>query len=79
MITRVQQTGPFIPTLRYIIPEILLIILLALESFKAGGMASTIALLLLLIILLGLGLNFRKQKSRKDAQTGVTENRVSTA
>ncbi|KAH8825792.1 hypothetical protein DL96DRAFT_1817251 [Flagelloscypha sp. PMI_526] len=70
--TRVQQTGPLLPTFRYIIPEFLIIILLVLEAFKAGGIASTVALILLWIILLCLGSNFRNQRSSKDAETKTT-------
>ncbi|KAH8826764.1 hypothetical protein DL96DRAFT_1555989 [Flagelloscypha sp. PMI_526] len=36
---RVQQTGPLLPTLRYIVPEVLLGTLLILEGYKAGRAA----------------------------------------
>ncbi|KAH8825723.1 hypothetical protein DL96DRAFT_1734816 [Flagelloscypha sp. PMI_526] len=73
---RVLQTGPLLPTLRYLIPEILLIILFVLEGFKAGGPASTIAVILLFIVLLALGSNFRKPQSNKDAEPEKTESSV---
>ncbi|KAH8797695.1 hypothetical protein DL96DRAFT_1688438 [Flagelloscypha sp. PMI_526] len=73
---RLLQTGPLLPTLRYLLPEILLIILLVLEGFKAGGPESTIAVILLFIVLLALGSNFRKPQSNKDAEPEKIETSV---
>ncbi|KAH8825715.1 hypothetical protein DL96DRAFT_1711522 [Flagelloscypha sp. PMI_526] len=53
--TRVQKTGPLLPTLRYILSEVLLAVLLILEGFKAGGVAGGTMAVLLLSALLGLG------------------------
>ena len=53
--TLVQRTGPLLPTLRYILSEVLLAVLIILEGFKAGGPAGGIMVLLLLFTLLGLG------------------------
>ncbi|KAH8825696.1 hypothetical protein DL96DRAFT_1609651 [Flagelloscypha sp. PMI_526] len=52
---RVQETGPLIPTLRYIVPELLLAILLTLEGFKGGGPAGAAIVMILIGALLGLG------------------------
>ncbi|KAH8825709.1 hypothetical protein DL96DRAFT_1711517 [Flagelloscypha sp. PMI_526] len=52
---RVQRTGPFVPTLRYVVSEVLLAVLLVLEGFKAGGAAGGTVVLLLFITLLVLG------------------------
>ncbi|KAH8825717.1 hypothetical protein DL96DRAFT_1681867 [Flagelloscypha sp. PMI_526] len=66
--TRVQETGPLLPTLCYVIPEFLLIILLILEGFKAGGPISAIAVILLFVVLFGLGSGLAKHMINKDAE-----------
>ncbi|KAH8825724.1 hypothetical protein DL96DRAFT_1681870 [Flagelloscypha sp. PMI_526] len=65
--TRVQQTGPLLPTLRYIVPEILLAILLILEGFKAGGAAGATIIALLFVVLLSLGwiLSMKQERSKE--------------
>ncbi|KAH8825720.1 hypothetical protein DL96DRAFT_1681868 [Flagelloscypha sp. PMI_526] len=56
--TRVEQTGPLLPTVRYVVPEFLLIVLLVLEGFKAGGAAGATIVIVLFIGLFVLGWNF---------------------
>ncbi|KAH8797687.1 hypothetical protein DL96DRAFT_1782340 [Flagelloscypha sp. PMI_526] len=36
---RVQETGPLVPTIRYIVPEVLVVVVFILEGFKGGGPA----------------------------------------
>ncbi|KAH8797691.1 hypothetical protein DL96DRAFT_1688428 [Flagelloscypha sp. PMI_526] len=55
---QVQKTGPLIPTMRYIVPEVLLAVLLILEGFKAGGAAGATAVTVLFAAMFLLGLTF---------------------
>ncbi|KAH8825714.1 hypothetical protein DL96DRAFT_1681865 [Flagelloscypha sp. PMI_526] len=76
--TRVQKTGPLVPTLRYILSEVLLAILRILEGFKAGGVAGGTMVALLLVALLTLG-SFLSIKNaiQKAREPGVIESRES--
>ncbi|KAH8831398.1 hypothetical protein DL96DRAFT_1705835 [Flagelloscypha sp. PMI_526] len=68
----VQQTGPLLPTLRYVVPEALLGILLILEGYKAGGAGGATLVTVLFVVLLGLGWSFSmKQWTRKEAEIGT--------
>ncbi|KAH8825713.1 hypothetical protein DL96DRAFT_1711520 [Flagelloscypha sp. PMI_526] len=70
--TRVQKTGPLVPTLRYILSEAFLAILLILEGFKAGGVAGGTMVVLLCVVLLGLGSVFSiKNAVQKAAEPEV--------
>ncbi|KAH8825704.1 hypothetical protein DL96DRAFT_1711512 [Flagelloscypha sp. PMI_526] len=70
---RVQRTGPLLPTLRYVVPEILLAVLLILEGFKAGGAVGASMAIALFAVLLLLGLNFStKQRIEKVIESEAT-------
>ncbi|KAH8825707.1 hypothetical protein DL96DRAFT_1557316 [Flagelloscypha sp. PMI_526] len=56
--TWVRGTGPLLPTLRFILSESLLVVLLVLEGFKAGGVAGGTMVLLLFVALLAIGSGF---------------------
>ncbi|KAH8825721.1 hypothetical protein DL96DRAFT_1711527 [Flagelloscypha sp. PMI_526] len=76
--TRVQKTGPLVPTLRYFLSEVLLAILLILEGFKAGGVAGGTMVVLLLVVLLGIGSIFSiKNAVQKAPEPEVTASRES--
>ncbi|KAH8825725.1 hypothetical protein DL96DRAFT_1711529 [Flagelloscypha sp. PMI_526] len=73
--TRVQKTGPLLPTLHYIVSDVILGVLLILEGFKAGGVGGGTMVLLLLSALLGLGsLCSLKNAVQKAQEPGVLAN-----
>ncbi|KAH8825708.1 hypothetical protein DL96DRAFT_1609672 [Flagelloscypha sp. PMI_526] len=55
---RIQKTGPLVPTLRYLVPEVLLAVLLILEGFKAGGVVGATMVIAIFAALWLLGVNF---------------------
>ncbi|KAH8825705.1 hypothetical protein DL96DRAFT_1557314 [Flagelloscypha sp. PMI_526] len=74
--TRVQRTGPLLPTLRYVASEVLLAILLVLEGFKAGGGAGGIMVLILFVTLLALGSIFPINHAVQEATQPETANPI---
>ncbi|KAH8825712.1 hypothetical protein DL96DRAFT_121524 [Flagelloscypha sp. PMI_526] len=75
---RVEQTGPLLPTVRYVVPELLLIVLLVLEGFKAGGAIGATMVILLFAVLFALGWNFPiRHRTEKRTATEVTRRQES--
>ncbi|KAH8825706.1 hypothetical protein DL96DRAFT_1609668 [Flagelloscypha sp. PMI_526] len=65
---RVQQTGPLVPALRYVVPEVVLAIVLILEGFKAGGPAGAEMTIILFAVLFLLGL---RSSMRQRIEKGI--------
>ncbi|KAH8825701.1 hypothetical protein DL96DRAFT_1609663 [Flagelloscypha sp. PMI_526] len=75
---RIQQTGPLLPTLRYVVPEVLIVVLLILEGYKAGGAAGATTVAILFVVLLSLGLSWKHGMGKK-TETEIIGNPVGNA
>ncbi|KAH8825691.1 hypothetical protein DL96DRAFT_1609638 [Flagelloscypha sp. PMI_526] len=69
---QIQQTGPLLPTIRYILPELLLVVLLVFEGFKAGGVAGATATVVVFVMMFSTGWYFpMKQRPSNRVEGGV--------
>ncbi|KAH8825684.1 hypothetical protein DL96DRAFT_121119 [Flagelloscypha sp. PMI_526] len=63
---QVQQTGPLFPTLRYALPELFMLILLFIESFKAGRVVGIAMALIIVSAVAAVSWYFSRGKESKD-------------